>query len=147
MKSLFRQEGNVMTETQRMTIADYRKMGFGYKKIAQFTGMNENTIKSYCRRSGLGGKAVSNPPPDDSSVCMACGKALTQTPGKKSKKFCSDTCRTNWWNTHLGMVNRKAYYDFICSACGKTFTVYGNARRKFCSHNCYIKSRFGDNTL
>ena len=31
----------------------------------------------------------------------------------------------------------------ICPVCKKTFTVYGNANRKYCSHECYIEDRFG----
>jgi hypothetical protein len=34
-------------------------------------------------------------------------------------------------------------YSFTCAGCGVEFAAYGNASRKFCSHECYIKSRFG----
>ena len=29
-----------------------------------------------------------------------------------------------------------------CARCGKPFTAYGNAGRKYCSHSCYIADRF-----
>lgn len=70
-------------------------------------------------------------------------KAVPQTAGRKEKKFCSDRCRMKWWNSHLDQVQRKANYDFVCPVCKKPFTVYGNANRKYCSHECYIEDRFG----
>ena len=30
-----------------------------------------------------------------------------------------------------------------CENCGKEFHLYGDSRRKYCSHECYIKDRFG----
>lgn len=29
--------------------------------------------------------------------CKFCKKELTQTPGKKKKEFCGETCRSNYW--------------------------------------------------
>jgi hypothetical protein len=67
-----------------------------------------------------------------------------KTPAGRRKKFCSDECRVKWWNAHQNQVSRKAVYEFTCAYCGKSFTVYGNNHRKYCSHDCYIKDRFGD---
>ena len=134
-----------MTSEQKSAIAGYRKNGYGYKKIGQLMGMNENTIKTYCRRNGLGGIANPTLSSEEGSVCKSCGADIVQIPGRKLKKFCSDWCRNLWWNAHLDLVNRKANYEFVCPACGKPFTVYGNAHRKYCSHSCYIEDRFGGN--
>lgn len=41
------------------------------------------------------------------------------------------------------MLNKKAVYTHTCAGCGREFTAYGNARRKYCSHACYINHRFG----
>ena len=30
----------------------------------------------------------------------------------------------------------------ICPHCGKEFHIYGDRRRKYCSHECYIADRF-----
>ena len=76
-------------------------------------------------------------------VCNCCGKPVAQNPGRKEKKFCSDACRTRWWNSHLDLVKRKAIYHFTCPTCGREFTAYGNAHRKYCSHTGYIEDRFG----
>ena len=32
--------------------------------------------------------------------------------------------------------------ESACENCGKPFSVYGNAKRKYCSHVCYVKGRF-----
>ncbi len=58
------------------------------------------------------------------------------------KDTLSDKCRTVWWNSHPEAVNRKAVYSFTCAHCGKPFTAYGNAGRKYCSHACYIADRY-----
>ena len=131
-----------MTEEEKTAIADYRRNGCGYKKIGQLLGVSENTVKTYCRRNGLSGYATSRHI-TDKNICKWCGAKIRQTPGKKTRKFCSDSCRNHWWNSHLYMVERKANYNFVCPVCGKRFVVYGNKNRKYCSHACYIKDRFG----
>ena len=117
-----------MTDEQRSVIVEYRKEGLGYKKISRLTGICESTIKTFCHRNGC------------------CGKPIIQYPGRKEKKFCSDSCRNRWWNSHLHLVKRKAMYDFVCPTCGKSFSAYGNRNRKYCSHECYIEARFGGAT-
>lgn len=32
--------------------------------------------------------------------------------------------------------------SFTCAECGKPFTAYGNSKRKYCCHTCYIAARF-----
>lgn len=131
-----------MTEEQKNQIMSLREEGNGYKKIAQVLGISENTVKSYCKRNKMGGVAEPTVPVDEVK-CLCCGKAVKQNPGRKQKKFCSDRCRMKWWNSHLDQVQKKANYEFICPVCKKPFTSYGNANRKYCSHECYIEDRFG----
>ena len=130
-----------LTDEQRVQIINLREAGNGYKKIGQLLDLSENTVKSFCQRRNLGGVVVQTAA--GVSVCKCCGKAVPQTAGRKEKKFCSDRCRMKWWNSHLDQVQRKANYDFVCPVCKKPFTVYGNANRKYCSHECYIEDRFG----
>lgn len=132
-----------MTDTQRTDIAKYRKEGYGYKKIGRLTGISENTVKTYCKRNGLGSTAASVQVADDGTTFKCCGNPIVQMTGRKPRKFCSDRCRNRWWNAHLDLVNRKANYEFVCPTCGRPFTAYGNAHRKYCSHSCYIEDRFG----
>ena len=137
-----------MNDTQRQQIRKLREKGASYGKISQALGLSENTIKTYCRRHGLGGVAKTNNTTDeDMHYCLCCGVPVPQTKGRKEKKFCSDRCRNNWWNSHLDMVNRKAQYEYECTYCKKHFTAYGNRHRKYCSHQCYIFDRFGGGYL
>lgn len=134
-----------MTDAQKIQIGKLRGAGLGYKKIAEQMGLSENTVKTYCRRHGLGGNMthLQNVTQNEEHHCLCCGKPVQQTPGRKEKKFCSDSCRNKWWNSHLDKVERKANYEFVCPHCKRPFTAYGNKNRKYCSHECYIADRFG----
>ena len=41
------------------------------------------------------------------------------------------------------MVNKKAYYTIKCEGCGKEFISYADNTRKYCSRECYFKTRAG----
>ena len=142
-----------MTNEQKTVVESLRSQGLGYKRIAAQTGISANTVKSYLRKYAP--VAVEQEVPvispesavvissDIQPVCRQCGKPVAQNPGRKEKKFCSDSCRTRWWNNHLDLVKRRAIYHFTCPTCGRDFSAYGNAHRKYCSHSCYIEDRFG----
>ena len=134
-----------MTNEQRKKISVLRHQGYGYTAIANAVGLSKDSVKAYCRNHGLAGvKADCNTPVEIASdTCLNCGAALIHLPGAKRKKFCCPECRQAWWNAHPEQVRRKALYEFICPTCGKPFTAYGNAGRKYCSHACYIKGRYG----
>lgn len=131
-----------MTDEEKKQINVYRKSGYGYKQISNFTGLSLNTIKSYCRRNNLTQSDLVSDKIKHYS-CQQCGKEILQNEHRKLKRFCSDKCRNKWWNSHLSLVKRKANYQLVCKYCNKTFVVYGNKNRKFCCHNCYVKYRFG----
>ena len=132
-----------MTEEQKLQIIRFRNEGCGYTMVADRLGLSKDTVKSFCRRNGLNGKAVQTTSATiKGSVCRECGKAVTQEIGKKKRVFCSEECRTSWWHKHPEKIKQKAVYSFTCACCNQTFTAYGNAKRKYCSHECYIKSRF-----
>ena len=135
-----------MTDEEKIKVANLRARGFGYTAISKELNISANTIKAYCKRSGLGGVASEEVDEVDIPIikcrCQNCGKKIAFPEGRKEKKFCSDKCRVAWWNTHPEKVNRKAVYEFTCAHCGKPFTAYGNAGRKYCCHACYIADRF-----
>ena len=110
----------MISDKQKQRIEMLRSLGYGYRKVAGKLGLNLNSVKSYCQRNGLGGVAK-----------------------RKKKRFCCDKCRNEWWNSHLELIKRKAYYEHTCQGCGKTFTSYGDRDRKYCCHECYVKERFG----
>jgi endogenous inhibitor of DNA gyrase (YacG/DUF329 family) len=136
-----------MNDRQKDQITRMRANGAGYRTIAGKLGISANTVKSYCRRNGLGGvakpkrKAVVYS--GEVSYCQNCGAEIRQLAKRKRKRFCCDKCRNQWWNAHLDLVDRRALHTRVCPVCGKEFEVYGSAPRKYCSHACYIKDRFG----
>lgn len=133
-----------MTEGVKIQIRRLREEGYGYKDIAKVLVMPAATVKSFCQRDGINGRAE-NSITDQTHFCLCCGLPVRQNEGRKEKKFCSDTCRTVWWNNHLDQVTRKAYYESTCACCKKTFQAYGNSSRKYCSRECYITARFRGN--
>ncbi|MEG2672665.1 MAG: RNA polymerase subunit sigma-70 [Ruthenibacterium sp.] len=132
-----------MTNEQKAKIAQLRRKDCGYKAIADLLGIGKDTVKSYCRRNELSGERATHAALKTASdLCPQCGKAVVQISGMKPRRFCCAECRVAWWNTHPNQVGQKAIYSFICETCGCHFTAYGNQHRKYCSHACYIASRF-----
>ena len=76
-----------MNDTQRQQIKKLRSKGYGYGRIAQVLSLSENTIKTYCRRHGLGGVAATPAPIDgEAHHCLCCGKEVVQ-PGRSSARI------------------------------------------------------------
>jgi len=140
-----------MTPEGKSSLSAMRKAGRSYTEIAAELGISKNTVETFCRRNGLTPETESipveiTPAPTTERLCPHCGKPVIQLEGRKEKKFCSDTCRNRWWNSHMDMVKRKAIYEYTCPTCGSAFTAYGNSHRKYCCHECYIADRFGGRT-
>lgn len=133
-----------MTDQEKKQIAIYRNQGLSYTAISNRMAISVNSIKTYCKRNGLGGvRAFAKNVDEKVCACENCGAPVVQNPGRKKKRFCSDKCRNAWWNAHQDEVNKKANYECVCAHCGKSFISYGNRNRKYCSHGCYIEDRFG----
>lgn len=128
-----------MTTNEKDNIRFLRDEGFAYNAIASRLGISVNTVKSFCRRNGLNGIAKKQP----RQTCRQCGQPLVQEPKRAERKFCSEACRRKWWKEHTHLVNKQAFYTLTCAYCGKEFQSYGNQKRKYCSHPCYIAARFG----
>lgn len=130
-----------MTGEQKEKIIRFRGQGFGYADIGRELGISKDTVKSFCRRNGL--MISESQPVDDTDRCRECGKPLARREKTKRRIFCCKSCREKWWKEHADRIDRKAIYGFTCAGCGKSFTAYGNSKRKYCSHACYIAHRFG----
>ena len=117
-----------MTREEILKIDELRRQGLGYTKIARSLGLNANTVKTYCSRHILG-----------DGGCMLCGKLLHQTPGHRQRKFCSDYCRSGWWNRHRYEQECGKKQKHTCPCCGKEFLGYGH--RVYCSVQCYANGR------
>lgn len=135
-----------MTDIQRAQVIKLRTAGNSYGSIARTVGISLNTVKSFCRRNNITEKSDAPVPvilTGEITLCENCGREIRQIAKQKKKRFCCDKCRNEWWNTHLDKVQRKTVYEFKCPHCGKAFSIYGDSRRKYCSHECYIADRFG----
>lgn len=131
-----------MTEEQKNVVIKCRNSGLGYATIAKEIGLTKDAVVAFCRRNGLTGNMAAKVQ-DAAGRCKECGTVLVQAEGMKTRLFCCAECRKKWWKEHPENLNKKAVYIFTCAGCGKEFTAYGNSRRKYCSHACYIKDRFG----
>ena len=127
-----------MTNEQREQIAELRRQGCGYSKIATTLSLSKNTVKSYCRRSEL--RTITT---KETQPCKRCGEAMTIVGSNKPRIFCSDKCRVLWWKARNRKVYPKTQYRLVCQHCGSEFDSIGTSRRKYCSHECYIAERFG----
>ncbi len=130
---------------QKEQIKNLRGEGLSYAEIARQVNVSRDAVISFCRRNGLQEikKPISVVENDTADVCRECRKPLVQVDGMKRRVFCSKERRTKWWKEHPDRLNRKAVYQFTCPHCGKPFSAYGNSKRKYCSHVCYISDRFG----
>ena len=129
----------MMEINQRCKIEQMRSSGASYSSIAAALNLSINTVKSHCRRNKIKKEAIS-----DNTICSNCGGQITQKVGSKKRRFCSDKCRKAFWKAHPEQLNKKALYPTTCVHCGAIFLSYGNKNRKFCSHPCYISTRFGN---
>ncbi len=121
-----------MTDNKPL-ILKLRRQGLPYSEIASQLRLSPNTVKSVCRRN------MDMPLPKQNQVCKNCGSPLKQSSGKQ-KIFCCDKCRYTWWNHN----RREKIYHLKCYQCGKEFISCGNRNRKFCSRECYLRSRYGE---
>ena len=138
-----------VTDEQRQKIKELRLNGIGYKAIGTTLGLSRDSVRSYCKRHGLDGDyaVVSlnhKEKINQHVVCTQCQKRIKQQKKGRTRQFCSDACRRLWWkeNQQERKMNTTAIYHYTCVYCKETFSVYGNKKRKYCSHNCYIKDRF-----
>ena len=140
-----------MTDVEKHQIQDLRVKGDGYKAIATVLGITRDSIRSYCKRTGLDGdlKLLTldlEEKINENLICACCYKDIKQKGRGRVRRFCCEDCRRKWWKNNKEKRNEKvaATYKYTCLKCGKGFSSYGNKLRKYCSHDCYIKSRFGE---
>ena len=142
-----------MSEHEMRIIQELRQKGAGYKVIAAALGVSRDTVRGICKRYKISDgtsdetKPIQKPDPENPR-CACCNKELIQNERGRTKRFCSADCRQKWWNEHHDLLEKKetAIYSFTCGHCGKQFSAYGDKHRKYCSHACYIKTRFWKET-
>lgn len=138
-----------MTDFQVKQIRELRMRGVGYRAIASVVGLSRDIVRNYCKSHGLDGYANEltvnmKEQMQQGKVCLCCGKEIKQPKTGRKRKFCTDTCRREWWSAHPEVINKRdtAFYKKTCTYCGNPYTVYGNQNRKYCSHECYVHDRF-----
>lgn len=140
-----------MTDLQAIQIRELRLKGIGYRSISTVVGLSRDIVRNFCKTNGMDGYASAmtknvQEAMQQGMVCNFCGKKLVRANTGRPRRFCSNECRRSWWKAHPNELKQqeKAVYHHSCARCGKEFTSYGNSKRKYCSHDCYIKDRFYD---
>ena len=138
-----------MTDYERQEIYKLRKEGLGYKAIGTILGITRDSVRSFCKRNNLDGnrKVVGlniGVMEEKELLCLNCGSLMKIKDKGRPRKYCSDECRRTWWknNKDKRTESEVATYKYKCLYCKREFSIYGNKKRKFCSHDCYIKYRF-----
>lgn len=124
-----------MTKEQKKLILYYREQHMTYRQIGEKLGLSPDTVKTFCRRNTL---REDRTEASASSQCRNCGAPVHPLPGRRERLFCSPACRTAYWRKH-NLLGKDPRY---CAGCGALLTG-GSASRKYCSHACYIRHRFG----
>lgn len=122
-----------MTNEQREMITAMRHKQLSYTTISRELGLSVNTVKSFCRRNGMMAEKSSA----DIPRCKNCGEVINTKSGVKPRLFCSSHCKQTWWNKHRHDRVSKCIISHVCPTCGKSFTDYSGANRKYCSQACY----------
>ena len=144
----FPEHSHHITKKQKEWIGILRSRGASYVETAKAVKLNVNTVKSYCRRN----LAEDLPKETENTervrvkytLCENCMRKVYQYPGRKLKRFCCDDCRNTWWSKNINQCQRANMEECTCQTCGKKFRAYKHRKRKYCSHECYILGRFGD---
>ena len=134
-----------MTQDQKTQIITMRGEGYGYAAIAQVLSIPKNTIKTFCNRNGLAGQKQEKHSLvlPNTNKCKNCGMPIVSKSSTKPRKFCSDKCCREWFHKNRIPKNDKGRKENICVQCNNLFITYGKVERKYCSHQCYIKHRYG----
>ena len=94
-----------MKEKQVDIIGRLRAENYTYAGIGKALGMSGNTVKSICRKYGFAPDPNSRKKNinqiaayEQQPRCKFCACIIENPWNRKSKTFCSDKCRYDWWN-------------------------------------------------
>ena len=118
-----------MTNKQKAIIDRMVQQGESGTAIAKATGLSKSAVKSYLYR---------NTEKEGRALCAQCGRTI-DTSKRPSRRFCTDACRTRWWNTQQ---QKTLLFAGICANCHQEFRMRRYGEKKYCSHACYIADRF-----
>lgn len=118
------------TQAKKEQVLKLRELGLSFGEIAKELCVSRSTVSSICKRANERYEYR----------CKKCGVLLKQTNGHRKKVFCSDKCRKAWWRFDYGS-NHTINNEATCLACGKKFIYHESRLRKYCSIECFYKSR------
>ncbi|MCI6584805.1 MAG: RNA polymerase subunit sigma-70 [Mobiluncus sp.] len=128
----------MVPQVQQDAAKALRSVGLGYGRIASILGVPVSQVRSLVQDVPV----KANPSDAEGGRwCAWCGKPLRENRMGRPSRFCSGEHRRAWWSYHPEARTQTATYDYECVGCGAAFTAYGNTRRKYCSHGCYVKHR------
>lgn len=123
-----------MTKEQQLEVLRLRGIGLSFGEIADKIGLSKNTVKSFYRRKH------DTQEYKPKAACEQCGAPIFPKAGHKVPRFCSDKCRSTWWNAHPGQMKAGGMIDITCKGCGTTFRAYPSQHREYCSRACSSKA-------
>ena len=134
----------VLTDYQKEQVKALRTQGLGYRKIANQLGIQRDSVRNYCNSVKTGKTRGVTKIHEKENVCRFCKAPLIQTGRGRKKQYCDGQCRYQWYkkNAEEHYDLSEAYYEVTCKGCGEKFMVYGNRKRLYCSHHCYVSHRF-----
>ena len=96
-----------MTEQDLEIIKTFRQHNYSYHFIGEALSMSPNTVKSICRRQHIeaNGPRKTKVQKQNTRLCKYCHCLLVG--GRKERSFCSDTCRSKWWNENRKVTEIK----------------------------------------
>lgn len=127
-----------MTNEQKITIKTMREKLCSYAEIAEKLRISVNSVKSYCLRNHLNTEVLVK----NAKKCKNCGKPIVVDSRTKPRVFCSNECKVYWWKNHKSADNSNFVQEHTCTTCGKSFSAYTTANRKYCSLQCYQRRNF-----
>ena len=125
-----------LTQQEKTSIIEMRKLGYTYKRISEIHNVNINTIKTFVSRHGSDVEYLANQP----KLCKNCGSPIEQAKNGKPKIFCCNECRSKWWAANKDKGIKRTQYTITCANCGIEFKTSAR-NRKYCSIGCYNKVR------
>ena len=128
-----------MTKEQQQAIIRLKNGGLSLSQISSRLGIPRNTVKSYCQRAAAAAKGTA----EGKGICEQCGLPLRYRENHTRPRFCSDKCRTAWWNAHPEHLSTASMVEVRCVCCGTSFRSFPSRHRSYCSRQCYIKARYG----
>ena len=136
-----------ITEIQRDQARRLRARGMSQGRVAAVTGLTKGIVNNLTKNDTVGAEDKTlETRMETGEACMFCGSPIDQPlgPGRR-RRFCCEECRRKYWQLHRHDNGRRPgiHHIQVCAYCGKTFDVYGSARRKYCCHEHYLLHRNG----